>query len=264
MNPLAPLNLSLIQFPIQWENKETSFREIENHFKEVRENTHIIILPEMFATGFSMNTEELAERMNGETIQWMKNHAMNMRKIICGSMIIKEDDNYFNRLIWMLPNGECHHYDKYHLFSKADEDKYYQAGNKKLIVQVNGWKLFLQTCYDLRFPVFSRQGNELYDVLINVAQWPAIRSDAFVSLLKARAIENQCFVIAVNGFGYDGNEMYYSGNSSVYQFDGKKIDELADKSGVLNITLHHNELMDFREKFPFLKDRDKFIMLSDE
>lgn len=263
MTPLAPLNLSIIQFPIQWENKEATFREIENNFSEVRDNTHIIVLPEMFATGFSMNTTALAENMNGETIQWMKYHAMQMCKIICGSVIIQEENQYFNRLIWMLPNGDYHYYDKYHLFSKADEDKHYQAGNKKLIVQVNGWKLYLQICYDLRFPVFSRQGNELYDVLINVAQWPDVRSEAFVSLLKARAIENQCYVIAANGFGYDNNEMYYSGKSSAYQFDGKKMDELVDKSGVLNITLHHNELLDYREKFPFLKDRDKFIILNE-
>lgn len=263
MSKKMDLGLALIQFPIQWENKESSISIIEKYFEKVHENVHIIVLPEMFSTGFSMNVIEMAETMDGPTIEWMKSSSKKLRKIICGSIIIKENEHYYNRLIWMQPDGNYHSYDKYHLFSKAQEHKYYTAGRKKLIVSVNGWKIFLQTCYDLRFPVLSRQSSDLYDVMINVAQWPDMRSEAYVSLLKARAIENLSYVVAVNGYGHDGNGMYYSGHSSAYRYDGSLIESIAHEEGVRNVFFYKNDLMDFRQQFPFLNDRDRFIILED-
>lgn len=264
MSENSELGIALVQFPIQWEDKIQSQKVIEELLVDLPSNVHIIVLPEMFLTGFSMNVEALSEDMEGPSIQWMRRTSIALRKIVCGSLIIKEDDKYYNRLIWMMPNGQYYHYDKYHLFSKANEHKHYSPGRKKLIVQVNGWRIYLQTCYDLRFPVLARQTTELYDVMINVAQWPDIRSEAFTSLLKARAIENQSYVVAVNGYGHDGNGMYYSGHSSAFRFDGHLLVSIAHESGVRHVYFKRDELTAFRKQFPFLEDRDRFIILEED
>lgn len=260
MNP--SLHCSLIQTNLKWEDKAANRAHLEKLFQEIPDHTHIIILPEMFNTGFSMKAAELYETMDGPTIQWMRTQAIAMKKIITGSLIIQADGQYYNRLIWMLPNGQHHHYDKKHLFGKANEDKYFSAGSQRVIVQVNGWKILLQTCYDLRFPVWARQQQETYDVLLNVANWPAVRSHAWRSLLVARAIENQSYVLGVNMVGTDGNDLYYSGDSAAIDFNGDLMWSLNDAAGIGHVTLDKQALLDYRAQMPFLQDRDRFILLD--
>lgn len=235
-------------------------QKIEN----IKEHTEIIILPEMFNTGFSMHAETLAETMDGETILWMKQIAAKQKVILTGSLIVKEKDKYFNRLIWMLPNGEYGTYDKRHLFAYANEHKQFTAGNKKLVASVKGWKINLQVCYDLRFPVWARQpngGNETkYDVLINVANWPQKRSMAWNTLLKARAIENQTFVIGVNRVGEDKNEIIYNGGSTIIDPLGELIYQKINAENIFTFTLHKEKLEEVRSHFPFLNDADSYII----
>lgn len=216
----------------------------------------------MFSTGFSMNTSELAETMDGETVAWMKKVSNENGVILTGSIIIEEDEKHFNRLIWMLPNGQYGQYDKRHLFAYGEEDKHYNPGNKRLIASVKGWKINLQVCYDLRFPVWARQQSSTngpeYDVLIYVANWPERRSHAWKTLLCARAIENQCYVVGVNRVGTDGNNIYYSGNSLVIDPLGQVLYHMADEEDINTITLTKEKLEEVRSKFPFWKDADDF------
>ncbi|MBX9449963.1 MAG: amidohydrolase [Taibaiella sp.] len=257
------LNISIIQTQLEWENKEANLQHFARRIAEVRADTHIVVLPEMFSTGFSMNAQALAEPMDGTTVNWMKEMSVQHRRIITGSIIISEDGAYYNRLVWMQPNGQCFHYDKAHLFGKAGEDQYYTKGRKRLIVQVNGWKILLQTCYDLRFPVWARQDNNSYDVLINVANWPDIRSFAWNALLTARAIENQTYVVACNVVGKDGNGIYYSGRSSVIDYSGKTLWTAVGEPAIGYASLDKKMLQEFRKDFPFLQDRDPFLILPD-
>ena len=216
----------------------------------------------MFSTGFSMNTSELAETMDGEAVAWMKKVSNENGVILTGSIIIEEDEKHFNRLIWMLPNGQYGQYDKRHLFAYGEEDKHYNPGNKRLIASVKGWKINLQVCYDLRFPVWARQQSSTngpeYDVLIYVANWPERRSHAWKTLLCARAIENQCYVVGVNRVGTDGNNIYYSGNSLVIDPLGQVLYHMADEEDINTITLTKEKLEEVRSKFPFWKDSDDF------
>lgn len=254
------LHCSLIQTNLSWEDKVANRKQLEEILKTVPKETQIVIFPEMFNTGFSMNATALAEPMDGPTVSWMRNQAMQHKKIICGSLIISDNDLYFNRLIWMLPNGDFHHYDKKHLFAKANEDQYYQAGDQRVIVQVNGWKILLQTCYDLRFPVWARQSKQLYDVIINVANWPAARSTAWKTLLRARAIENQCYMLGVNIVGTDGNNLAYSGDSAAIDYAGEYLWTESFDNGIGNVSLSKSALEEFRNQFPFLQDRDTFMI----
>jgi len=202
------ISVSIIQSDIIWEDRLSNLENYQNKINQI-ESTDLIVLPEMFTTGFSMNPKDISETMSGETIQWMKANASKMNSAICGSIIIEEDDKYFNRFIWVNPDGSIHHYDKKHLFSFAGEDKNYTSGNNKLIIEYKGWKICPLICYDLRFPVWSRN-SEGYDLLIYVANWPDKRKLAWKTLLTARAIENQCYVIGVNRVGKD-TKNYYSG-----------------------------------------------------
>ncbi len=223
----------------------------------------MVILPEMFSTGFSMKPEILAEKMDGETISWMKKITAEKKIILTGSLIIEEDNKYYNRLIWMLPNGEYGVYDKRHLFAYGDEHTHYTAGDKRLIASVKGWKINLQVCYDLRFPVWSRQGAEKeYDVLIYVANWPEKRSLAWKTLLQARAIENQCYVIGVSRVGEDGNHILYSGDSRIVDPLGEILYQKKNEEDIFTYTLKKEILDDAREEFPFWKDADSFIINS--
>ncbi|HCY90011.1 MAG TPA: nitrilase family protein, partial [Chitinophagaceae bacterium] len=232
----------------------------------IEEPTEIVVLPEMFSTGFSMRPSSLAETMQGSTVDWMKRISRDKRIILTGSLIIEEDGKFFNRLIWMMPNGSLGYYDKRHLFGFAGEDQHYHAGNKRLIASVKGWKLNLQICYDLRFPVWSRQqmtetpdGTEPeYDVLIYVANWPQRRSHAWKTLLCARAIENQCYVVGVNRVGVDGNDIPHSGDSLVLNPMGEVLYHMANDEDIFTIHLDKQELTDIRAKLPFLKDADRF------
>jgi len=264
---MSTLTITTIQSNLAWEDKAANLRMLEQKISSIEEKTEIVILPEMFSTGFSMRPEALAETMDGETIEWMKRVSRENGIVLTGSLMIKEEENYYNRLVWMLPNGQYGYYDKRHLFAYAEEDKHYSAGNKRLIASVKGWKINLLVCYDLRFPVWARQtppprgevgrGPE-YDALIYVANWPERRSHAWKTLLCARAIENQCYVIGVNRVGTDANNIYYSGNSLVIDPTGQVLYHMADEEDVNTIVLQKELLEEVRTKFPFWKDADSF------
>jgi len=260
---MSSLKFTLVQTALHWEDKQANLKMLQGKIRGSQEPTHVIVLPEMFSTGFSMKPELLAEKMAGSTVQWMKDLSAEKKVILTGSVIIEEEKKYFNRLIWMLPNGQYGYYDKRHLFAYAGEDQHYTAGNKRLIASVNGWKINLQVCYDLRFPVWARQspspsGDIEYDVLIYVANWPHKRSTAWKTLLQARAIENQCYVIGVNRVGEDGNGIYHSGNSMVIDPLGEVLYHKQDEEGIFTIGLDKTHLQTVREKFPFWKDADDF------
>ena len=261
---MSTLTITTIQTNLFWENKQANLRMLEDKINSIPEKTEIVVLPEMFSTGFSMNAEALAESMDGKTISWMQGMAAKNGIVLTGSVIIKEEEKYFNRLIWMLPNGHYGYYDKRHLFAYAGENKFYSPGNKRLIASVKGWKINLQVCYDLRFPVWARQNasaeNESleYDILLYVANWPERRSHAWKTLLCARAIENQTYVVGVNRTGKDGNDIYHSGNSMVIDPLGEVLYHMADDEDIFTITLQKEHEEQVRVKFPFWKDADDF------
>jgi len=270
------LTITIIQTNLYWENKKANLQMLEQKINSITGKTEIVVLPEMFSTGFSMKPEILAETMDEETLQWMKRIAATKKIILTGSIIIKEEENYFNRLIWMLPNGQYGIYDKRHRFAFAGEDLHYTAGNKRLIASVKGWKINLQVCYDLRFPVWSRQASPLsplqrrgeqeaseYDVLIYVANWPERRNTAWRTLLQARAIENQCYVVGVNRVGKDGNDINHSGDSMVIDSLGEILYHKKDEEDIFTITLDKDHLQTIREKFPFWKDADGFQIITE-
>jgi predicted amidohydrolase len=261
---MSSLTITLIQTNLFWENKKVNLDMLQQKIESIKEKTEIVVLPEMFTTGFSMNPQSLAEKMDGETVQWMKKIAAEKKIILTGSVIIEDEGTYFNRLIWMLPNGEFGVYDKRHLFAFANEHDHYAAGNKKLIASVKGWKINLQICYDLRFPVWARQPSgdleNKYDLLINVANWPEKRSIAWNTLLRARAIENQCFVAGVNRVGEDGNGILYNGESAVIDPLGEIIYQKKSEEDIFTCTLQKEKIIKTREKFPFWKDADLFMI----
>jgi predicted amidohydrolase len=262
---MSTLTVSLIQTDLYWEDKSRNLAMLEEKIREIKA-PQVVVLPEMFSTGFSMQPELLAEGMDGYTVQWMKNIAAECRIILCGSLMIQEDGKYYNRLLWVLPNGQVGHYDKRHLFGHGMEDQHYTAGNSRCIVSVNGWRINLQICYDLRFPVWARQqlddhGEAEYDILLYVANWPERRNHAWKTLLQARAIENQCYVIGVNRVGEDDNEIYHSGDSMIAGPLGEVIFSSAHKELVFTTTLHKEPLVTLRQQLPFLKDADPFSLL---
>jgi len=280
---MSMLTVTTIQSDLQWEDKAANLRRLEEKIDGITERTELVILPEMFSTGFSMRPEFLAERMDGPTVNWMRAVAARKKIILTGSVIIEEEGAYFNRLIWMLPNGQYGYYDKRHRFAYAGEDQHYSAGNKRLIASVKGWKILLQVCYDLRFPVWSRQApqesvaspsgpaagpgdaahprdtRELeYDMIIYVANWPHRRSLAWKTLLQARAIENQAYVIGVNRVGNDGHKIEHSGDSMIIDPLGDILYHQADKEDVFTLTVEKEKLDAIRQRFPFWKDADHF------
>lgn len=265
---MSALLITIIQTNLYWEDKTANLQMLEEKINSISIKTEVVVLPEMFSTGFSMKPELLAETMEGETVQWMKRTAAAKKIILTGSLIIKEENNYYNRLIWMLPNGEYGVYDKRHRFAFAGEDNHYTAGTKRLIASVKGWKINLQVCYDLRFPVWARQQSQSegpeYDVLIYVANWPERRSLAWKTLLQARAIENQCYVIGVNRVGNDGNNIYHTGDSMIIDPMGEMLYTKKDEEDVFTIQLEKEQLDRVREKLPFLKDADGFMILNEE
>jgi len=268
---MSTLTITGIQTALHWEDAAGNRNMFEEKIKGITEKTEIIILPETFSTGFSMKPKELAETMNGETIKWMKKIAAEKKVILTGSLIIKENENYHNRLIWMLPNGQHGIYDKRHLFAFAGENAEFTPGTKRLIASVKGWKINLLVCYDLRFPVWARQtpplrqerglgGEAEYDVLIYVANWPEKRNHAWKTLLQARAIENQCYVVGVNRVGFDGNNIYHSGDSMVVDPMGEVLYTKAHEEDNFTTTLHKEKLEEVRTKLPFWKDGDNFMI----
>lgn len=263
---MSSLHISLIQTKLFWEDKTANLLMLEEKINSISQKTEIVVLPEMFSTGFSMNPSSLAEKMDGPTIEWMKKMAAEKKIILTGSLIIQENNQFFNRLLWVLPNGTIGHYDKRHRFAFAGEDQHYSNGHKRLIAQVKGWKINLQICYDLRFPVWARQQSDdepEYDVLLYVANWPERRSHAWKTLLTARAIENQAYVVGVNRVGEDGNGIYHSGNSMVVDPLGEVLYHKEHEEDIFTIILEKNTLTEIRNKFPFWKDADDFHITQD-
>ena len=251
----------MIQPNLHWEDRAANRDMFEKKIKDINEKTEVVILPEMFSTGFSMRPEALSEKMNGTTVEWMKKIAADKKIILTGSLIIEDEGKYFNRLIWMLPNGEYGFYDKRHLFAFAKEDEHYSPGSKRMIASVKGWKINLLVCYDLRFPVWARQVSPgEFDLLIYVANWPEKRIVAWKTLLQARAIENQCYVVGVNRVGDDGNDIHYSGESMVIDPLGETLYHKSDEEDVFTCTLEKSKLEEVRNRFPFLRDADQFTI----
>ena len=261
-----PMKISLIQTSLTWENPETNRGNFERLIQSIKEDTDIIILPEMFATGFTMQPAGVAESADGATVQWMKDMAKAKNCAVTGSLVIEENGKYYNRLFFVQPDGLVKTYDKRHLFSLAGEDKAYTSGTDRLIVEYRGWKICPLVCYDLRFPVFSRN-TEDFDLMIYAANWPAPRVTAWDTLLKARAIENMCYVAGVNRMGddpdnhYDSNGHEYPGHSQVFDELGASAIDVSSGEGVFTVTLDKEKMLETRKKFNFLADRDSFSLL---
>lgn len=255
------LKVTLVQTKLFWEDKNKNLNHFSALLKKIKKgSTDIIVLPEMFATGFSMNSNNLAEEMDGQSVEWMRMMASEKNAVITGSLIIKEGNHFFNRLIWMQPDGFLRHYDKRHLFRMAKEHEHYTNGSEKLIVEYKGWRICPMICYDLRFPVWCRNTSaQRYDILLFVANWPVKRILAWKQLLIARAIENQSYVVGVNRIGTDGNGIKYNGNSAMINPEGKKISRTrAGVQSVETIKIYAGELEKTRRTLPFLNDADEF------
>jgi len=252
------LKISIFQGYLFWENIDKNLQNIELRLSSIREKTELIILPEMFTTGFTMNAAALAEPMDGKSMQWMHKIAVKYEAVVTGSLIIKENNKYYNRLIWMRPDGSHEHYDKRHLFALGQEHETYTAGDKRIIVELNGWKICPVICYDLRFPVWLRNVGGEYDLLLIVANWPERRALHWRTLIPARAIENQAYVVAVNRVGHDGDEVYHSGDSNCIDPNGKVIYYKRDEEDMYTFSIVGDEIEKIRRAMPFLKDADKF------
>ena len=251
------MKIALLQSSLFWENPKANRNHFEEKINALAEKVDLIVLPEMFSTGFTMNPEAVFETMEGETIQWMQSLAKAKNSAITGSLVIKENENFHNRLLFVFPSGEMQIYDKRHLFTLAGEDKVYTSGNQKLIVEYLGWKICPLICYDLRFPVFARNV-ENYDVLIYVANWPKSRIQAWDILLKARSVENLCYTVGVNRVGLDNNNLEYDGHSQTVDFMGNYVLEPQENEGVFIVELNKQKLVETRKKLGFLNDRDSF------
>lgn len=254
------LRVTLVQTHLFWEDKPANLAQFSQKLETLQATTDLIILPEMFTTGFSMAPEKLAETMEGPTMAWLTEKAQQTSAVISGSFICEEEGKYFNRLVWMQPDGQYFTYDKRHLFTLAKEDEYYTAGKNRLIVEWKGWKIMPLICYDLRFPVWSRN-TEDYDLLLYVANFPERRIDAWKSLLMARAIENQSYTIGVNRIGNDGNNIPHSGATSIFDYAGNLIYQLNYQEDIFTTSLSLQPQKTFRSKLRFLADRDKFQIL---
>ena len=254
------LNITIVQSDLVWENVDANLKMFSEKITKITD-TDIIVLPEMFNTGFSMNSKNLAETLEGKSVNWLKQQAKNKNVVIIASLIIKEGADYFNRLFWINPDGTYQYYNKRHLFRMANEHNYYTAGVYELIINYKGWRIKPLICYDLRFPIWARNKND-YDLLIYVANWPERRSEPWKILLKARAIENQAYVIGVNRIGTDGNNVVFSGDSAVIDPYGKVITNInAHEDTFESININLSELNNFREKFPVGLDADNFSII---
>lgn len=255
---------TFIQSELYWEDIDANLAMLEEKIWQIDKKTDLIILPEMFNTGFSMNAEKLAEPMNFRTFKWMTQMARQKNAAICGSYIIKESAKYYNRLYFMEPEGSFDFYDKRHLFRMGAEHLTYTEGAKRMIRTFRGWKIMPQICYDLRFPVWNRNRYDKaaeyfdFDLLIFVANWPAPRTSVWDTLLKARALENQCYTIGVNRIGSDGEGISYNGNSVAYDYKGQAINDISKEPSIETVELNMEEMKSFRKKFPVYLDWDRF------
>lgn len=257
------LRVTLIQTYLNWEHPEENFKHLSNVLSKIEEPTDLIILPEMFTTGFTMKPEQLAEEHGGKGLQWMQQQAKEKGCVITGSISVKENSHYYNRLYWVEPDGTYQYYNKRHLFRMGNEQQHYTPGDSRMIVDLKGWKICPLICYDLRFPVWSRNTiGHLYDVLIYVANWPNVRSYAWKQLLVARSIENQCYTIGVNRVGRDGNLFEHSGDSCALNPKGEYISNLQpNEDKYQTVILSAQYLNDFRKSFPVIMDSDQFTLL---
>ncbi|MGB0981726.1 MAG: amidohydrolase [Winogradskyella sp.] len=256
------LKVAIIQTNLIWENPKENRRLLNDKINAITKPIDLIILPELFTTGYTMNALAMAEPMSGETINWLKNKAKEKQAALIGSLIISENNHFYNRLVCVEPSGEITTYNKRHSFTLAGEHNVYTSGTKKVIFNYNGWKICPLICYDLRFPVWARN-TENYDVLIYVANWPEARINAWDTLLKARAIENMSYCIGVNRVGLDGNNYSYPGHSAVYDVLGNKIDTIVkNKETTEIITLEKAPIKKYRERLNFLNDRDHFNLTN--
>jgi len=254
------LKTAFIQSNIVWHNAEINRINFSKKINAISEEVNIIILPEMFSTGFSMNPQEIAETMQGETVQWMQRLASEKNCAVSGSVIISENNHYYNRFLFVYPSGEIKHYDKRHLFTLAGEEKIYTPGNEKIIIDYEGWKICPLVCYDLRFPVWARNVEE-YDVLLYVANWPKPRILAWDTLLRARSIENMCYVVGVNRVGSDTNKLEYVGHSAAYDCLGKRISKIEIEDEFIEIVkLDKEHISKVRRGLNFLNDKDEFTI----
>ncbi|MBX9888097.1 MAG: amidohydrolase [Flavobacteriaceae bacterium] len=254
------MNIALIQAELIWENPEANRNYFEIKINAINDDVNLIVLPEMFTTGFTMNPTKVAESMQGRTVEWMQTLAKAKNTAITGSVVIEDDSNFYNRMLFVFPSGEIQFYDKRHLFTLAGEDEVYNAGKDKLIVDYLGWKICPFICYDLRFPVFSRNVNAQYDLLLYVASWPKTRIKAWDTLLTARAIENMSYVIGVNRIGADANAYDYVGHSQALDMLGEHLITPSEFEGVYFAALDREKLLETRAKLNFLKDQDAFII----
>ncbi len=254
------LKVALVQTDLYWENTTANLASLEEKIATITELVDIIVLPELFSTGFTMNPASVAEPMNLTTTKWMQQVAAQTGAVVMGSFVAKEGTNYFNRLLWVEPDGTYDFYDKRHLFRMAREQESYTGGTKRIIKEWKGWKICPLICYDLRFPVWSRNVALDYDLLVYVANWPAIRSHVWNTLLQARAIENLSYVVGVNRVGNDGNGIPHTGDSAVIDFKGEVLERKSIEEGILIHTLQREALTTFRDKFPAFLDADEFLL----
>ena len=252
------LKISLIQTDTIWESIDRNLDQIDRKTEKLGHDTDLILLPELFSTGFTMGAAKIAESMDGKAVKWMKEKARSLDCLVMGSLVIKENDFFYNRLVTAFPNGNLLHYDKRHLFSYAGEDKVFKAGQKRLVFSYKGFRICPLICYDLRFPVWSRNTEDI-DLLIYVANWPDARMTAWDTLLKARAIENLCYVAAVNRVGVDNNKLNYTGHSALYDAMGNTVMNLkTGEEAMGSVTIETSHIQQVRSQFRFLEDRDEF------
>jgi omega-amidase len=262
---MQDLKVLLVQCDIIWEDVQKNLSMFDQKFIQIDDHSDLILLPEMFSTGFTMNAEKFAEPEDGLAVSWMKQKAKELSGIIAGSILTEENGKYFNRMFWVKPDGTFDYYNKRHLFSMAGEQFKMSQGQEKRVISLNGWNFNLQICYDLRFPVWSKntfiENKFEYDVLVYVANWPEVRNNAYKALLIARAIENQAYVIWVNRVGFDDNRIYHSGDSMMVDPSGKIFAQAAaGKEEIVQATLSDQVLDEFRNRFRFGQDWDKFTI----
>ncbi|GGO79682.1 nitrilase family protein [Marinobacterium nitratireducens] len=260
LTPNEDLRLTLVQSPLHWQDAGVNREQFDTLLRPLAGTTDLVVLPEMFTTGFTMKPEGLAEPEDGPTSDWMRDRARELGAAICGSVVTETARGYVNRLLFVTPQGERHHYDKRHLFRMAGEHQHYAAGEARTLIRYRGWRILPSVCYDLRFPVFLRNRND-YDLLLCVANWPAPRRHPWRVLLQARAVENLCYVAGVNRVGPDANGLDYSGDSMLVDFKGQAlVDRAAGEAFVETGTLSAAQLIRFREVFPAWQDADDFVI----
>ena len=257
---MPDLTVTLIQTDLDWEDVAANLRRFDRLIGRLQVATDLIVLPEMFTTGFSMNAAALGENMKGRAVGWLRETARRTAAAVVGSIIVVDDGRFYNRLCWASPNGDIAVYDKKHLFRYAGEDQIYTAGGASLLVELKGWKIKPFVCYDLRFPVWTRNTDRTYDIALFVANWPQRRAEHWKLLLQARAVENQAYVIGVNRIGTDGNGLYHSGDSSVIDPVGNILFRSAHAPCVFTLPLERDRLDDYRQSFPAWKDADQFLL----